>query len=115
EARAASDLNQLNIIVIHEIGETDKKRLFIATEHIEGETLRARLNERNLTMAEILEIAVQVAGALGAAHQAGIIHRDIKPENIMLRPDGYVKVLDFGLAKFVENQIQMSLESSTLD
>ncbi|HEY8413852.1 MAG TPA: protein kinase, partial [Pyrinomonadaceae bacterium] len=74
----------------------------IATEFVEGETLRTRLNRSSLSVGEALDIAIQVADALSAAHKAGIIHRDIKPENIMLRPDGYVKVLDFGLAKLSE-------------
>ena len=104
EARAASALNQPSILTIHEIGETDGRR-FIATEYIEGETLRQRLVHTPLTIAEALEIARQVAGALAVAHAAGIVHRDIKPENIMLRSDGLVKVLDFGLAKLSEPEI----------
>lgn len=101
EARAASALNHPNIITIHEIGELNDIQ-FIATEYIEGETLRTRLIRKPLSLAEVIDIAVQIASALVAAHQEGIIHRDIKPENIMLRPDGYVKVLDFGLAKLTE-------------
>jgi serine/threonine protein kinase len=101
EARAASALNHPYIVTIHETGEFEARH-FIATEFIEGETLRQRMRRTTLTLSETLDIAVQVAGALGAAHQAGIVHRDIKPENIMLRPDGYVKVLDFGLAKLAE-------------
>jgi Tol biopolymer transport system component len=98
EARAASALNHPNIIIIHEIGQEDGKH-FIATEYIEGETLRQRLGRGELAQHEAVAIARQVAGALAAAHQAGLIHRDIKPENIMSWPDGLVKVLDFGLAK----------------
>jgi eukaryotic-like serine/threonine-protein kinase len=101
EARAASALNHPNIITIYEITKTAGSHI-IATEFVEGETLRTRLNRSALSLAETLNIAMQVADALSAAHKAGIIHRDIKPENIMLRPDGYVKVLDFGLAKLSE-------------
>ncbi|HEY2962060.1 MAG TPA: protein kinase [Pyrinomonadaceae bacterium] len=101
EARAASALNHPNIITIYEIREAGSSHV-IATEFVEGETLRTRVNRTALSVSEALEIAVQVADALSAAHKAGIIHRDIKPENIMLRPDGYVKVLDFGLAKLSE-------------
>jgi serine/threonine-protein kinase len=103
EAKAASALNHPNILTIHEIGETDGKR-YIATEFIEGETLRHHIQHSRMKIREVLEVTAQVASALSAAHQAGIIHRDIKPENIMLRPDGYVKVLDFGLAKLTEKQ-----------
>ena len=98
EARAVSALNHPNIITIFEIGESDSIR-FLATEYIDGETIRQRLSSATISVSEALDIAIQVANALEAAHQAGIIHRDIKPENIMLRRDGYVKVLDFGLAK----------------
>ena len=98
EARAASALNHPNIITIYEIGEWNGAH-FIATEYIEGETLRYHMQKGRLELSEILDIGVQTAGALAAAHAAGIIHRDIKPANIMLRQDGYIKVLDFGLAK----------------
>jgi len=101
EARAASALNHPNIITIYEITNAAGSHI-IATEFVEGETLRTRVNRSPLSLAETLNIATQVADALSAAHKAGIIHRDIKPENIMLRPDGYVKVLDFGLAKLSE-------------
>src|SRR5436853_3986149 len=101
EARASSALNHPNIITIHEVGTHDGTR-FIATEFIEGRTLRDHLREHPLSIHEALDVAIQVASALQAAHQAGIIHRDIKPENIMLRPDGYVKVLDFGIVKLTE-------------
>src|ERR1051326_208154 len=98
EARAASALNHPNILTIHGIGESDGHR-FIATEFIEGETLRERLST-GLNTDEALEIAIQIASALVAAHRVGVVHRDIKPENIMIRrDDGLVKVLDFGLAK----------------
>ena len=101
EAKAASALNHPNIITIHDIG-TEPGAYFIATEFIDGETLRRHMARAPLTMAEAIEIAMQVASALSSAHAAGIIHRDIKPENIMLRSDGIVKVLDFGLAKLTE-------------
>lgn len=102
EARSASALNHPNIITIYEVGEAGSSH-FIATEYIDGETLRERLSRERMNFDEILDIAIQIASALAAAHQAGIVHRDIKPENIMLRPDGYVKVLDFGLAKLTES------------
>ena len=99
EAKAVSALNHPNILTVHEIGEEENSR-FIVTELIEGETLRNRLSQEDLPTIElILKISIQVAEALAAAHQAGVIHRDIKPENIMIRNDGLVKVLDFGLAK----------------
>ncbi len=98
EAKTASALNHPNIITIYEIGRAESV-LFIATEFIEGETLRERLATTSLTILEALDISVQIASALVAAHEAGIVHRDIKPENLMLRRDGILKVLDFGLAK----------------
>ena len=111
EARAASALNHPNIITIYEILRAGSTQL-IATEFVEGETLRQRLSHSPLTLSESLHIAVQVADALTAAHKAGIIHRDIKPENIMLRPDGYVKVLDFGLAKLAEDSPDVPMEEA---
>jgi Tol biopolymer transport system component/serine/threonine protein kinase len=101
EARAASALTHPNILTIFGIEEAEGKR-FIATEYIEGKTLRACIADGKLELGESLNLAYQIASALAAAHKAGIVHRDIKPENIMLRPDGYVKVLDFGLAKLTE-------------
>jgi eukaryotic-like serine/threonine-protein kinase len=101
EARAASALNHPNILTVYEIGEVEQRR-FIVTEYIEGETLRQRLTnapQQRLRLSEALDIAAQVAAALAAAHEAGITHRDIKPENVMVRKDGLVKVLDFGIAK----------------
>ena len=101
EAQAASALNHPNILTIHEIGYEDPLH-FMATEYVEGETLRQHIYRACMSLGQALDVAVQVASALAAAHQAGIIHRDIKPENVMLRTDGYVKVLDFGLAKLTE-------------
>jgi serine/threonine protein kinase/Tfp pilus assembly protein PilF len=101
EARNASALNHPNILTVYEIG-AEGNRQFIATEFIEGLTLRASLAEGRMNLRAALEIAMQVASALAAAHEAGVVHRDIKPENIMLRPDGYAKVLDFGIAKLIE-------------
>ncbi len=101
EARAASALNHPNIITVYEIRDANST-LMIATEFVEGNTLRELLALKSITLNQALQIAIQVADALAAAHQAGIVHRDIKPENIMIRPDGYVKVLDFGLAKLIE-------------
>jgi serine/threonine protein kinase/Tfp pilus assembly protein PilF len=101
EAKAASALNHPNILTIYEIDQTDSVQ-FIATEYVEGETLRRRMRNAPLKLAEVLDIAVQIASALSAAHSAGIVHRDIKPDNVMLRRDGLVKLLDFGLAKLTE-------------
>jgi serine/threonine protein kinase/TolB-like protein/Flp pilus assembly protein TadD len=98
EAHAASSLNHPNIVVVHDFGELDE-RPFIVTELVEGVTLRERLKEGPLSIPEAIEISLQVTSALAAAHARGLVHRDIKPENVMLRPDGYVKVVDFGLAK----------------
>ncbi|MFZ0064237.1 MAG: protein kinase, partial [Pyrinomonadaceae bacterium] len=97
EAKAASALNHPHILTIHEIGTTGASR-FIATEFIDGDTLRTRIAS-GMKLEEILEISIQISSALEAAHSAGIVHRDIKPENVMVRRDGYAKVLDFGLAK----------------
>ena len=101
EAYAASALNHPNILTIYDVGEHECVR-FIVAEFVDGQTLRERLSSVPLSLKEALDIAVQVAAALAAAHDAGIVHRDIKPENIMLRGDGYVKVLDFGIAKLAE-------------
>lgn len=106
EACAASALNHPNIITIHEVGEADSVH-FLAMEFVDGETLRARMKRGGMTMREALDVAVQVAEALAAAHAAGIAHRDIKPENIMIRRDGYIKVLDFGLAKLAEQRAEL--------
>lgn len=101
EARAASNLNHPNIVTIHEIGESEGCH-FIAQEFVDGVTLRKRLQNGALPLASAIDLASQVAGALAAAHSAGIIHRDIKPENLMIRTDGLVKVLDFGIARVIE-------------
>ena len=109
EARSASALNHPNIITIYEIGETPPgwaSAYFIATEFIEGETLRQRIGQGPIALPGAVDVAVQVASALQAAHRAGILHRDIKPENIMVRPDKVVKVLDFGLAKLISPESQ---------
>ena len=101
EASAASNLNHPNILTIHEVGDDDGRH-YIATEYIDGVTLRRKIAGSQLASSEVLDIAVQVASALEEAHSAGIVHRDIKPDNIMIRRNGYVKVLDFGLAKLTE-------------
>ena len=112
EARAASALNHPNILTIHEIG-SENSTYFIATEYIEGRTLRDYISGAQMTTSEVLDVATQVASALSAAHAAGVVHRDIKPENIMLRQDRIVKVLDFGLAKLTERQTP-DMEAPTL-
>src|SRR5436190_19390262 len=107
EARAVVALNHPNILTVYEIGE-DHPTHYMASELIEGETLRQRLTRGRIQVGEAVDLAIQVASALAAAHEAGIVHRDIKPENIMLRPDGYVKVLDFGIAKLAEQQVPLT-------
>src|ERR1051325_3236032 len=111
EARSASALNHPNIITIYEILKSESTHV-IATEFVEGETLRHRLSNSKLEPSEALNIGMQVADALSAAHKAGIVHRDIKPENIMIRQDGYVKVLDFGLAKLSEEVPAISADEA---
>jgi serine/threonine protein kinase/Flp pilus assembly protein TadD len=111
EAKAVSALNHPNILTIYEIDEVDSEH-FIATEFIDGETLRDRIRKGPLNPADTIEIGIQVAGALGSTHDVGIIHRDIKPDNIMLRHDGIVKVLDFGLAKL--SRERQTLENDSL-
>lgn len=101
EALTASALTHPNILTVYEIGQTGDS-YFIATEFVEGKTLRQRIREGSLNPGEAIEVAIQVANALQAAHAAGIVHRDIKPDNIMIRPDGFVKILDFGIAKLTE-------------
>lgn len=102
EARATSSLNHPNILTIYEIGQADST-YYIATEFVEGDTLRQAIANKKLDLRKAIDVAIQVSSGLAAAHSAGIVHRDIKPENIMLRKDGYVKLLDFGLAKLVED------------
>jgi serine/threonine protein kinase len=114
EARAASALNHPNILTIHEVGEFEDAR-FIATEFIDGETIRALVATQELSLEEVLDIAIQIALALAAAHAEGIVHRDIKPENIMRRRDGIVKILDFGIAKLLEQpRPEISSEARTI-
>ncbi len=115
EARAASALNHPNIITIHEIGEENGAH-YIVTEFIDGRTLRERMTSETLALDAALDVAIQTASALAVAHEAGIIHRDIKPENLMVRADGLVKVLDFGLAKLAERPVSaVDSEASTLN
>jgi serine/threonine protein kinase/Flp pilus assembly protein TadD len=110
EAKAASGLNHPNILTIYEIDEVDAEHL-IVTEYIDGETLRTRIRTGPFTAADVIDIGIQVASALSATHSVGIIHRDIKPDNIMLRRDGIVKVLDFGLAKLTRDRQPFNSDS----
>jgi serine/threonine protein kinase/Tol biopolymer transport system component len=115
EARAASRLSHPNVCMVHEIGETADARPFIAMEYVEGVTLRQRLRDQPMKLGDILDVAIQIAEGLTAAHEAGIVHRDIKPENIVIRSEGYVKILDFGLAKLTErHKGAMHVTMSTL-
>src|SRR5688500_16555702 len=115
-ARAASALNHPNILIIHDIGESEHGQ-FIVSEYVEGETLGTRIRRGRIPLVEAVNIAVEVASALAASHKAGIVHRDVKPDNIMLRQDGSVKVLDFGLAKETEQIVTVSphTDAKTLD
>ena len=97
EAKAASVLNHPNIVTVHEIIDSDGE-ICIVYEHIAGTTLREKIRRNQLTYSETINVALQVTDALAASHAADIVHRDIKPENIMIRHDGYAKILDFGLA-----------------
>ena len=113
EAKSASGLNHPHILVIYEIG-TEGNTHYIVSEFIKGVTLREHFGKSPMKLSEMLDISIQIAGALSAAHTANIVHRDIKPENIMVRPDGYVKILDFGLAKLIEQQKSLiGLEDET--
>jgi Tol biopolymer transport system component/tRNA A-37 threonylcarbamoyl transferase component Bud32 len=113
EARAASALNHPNVVTIHDVGREDNLS-YIVTELVEGESLRAFLQTNApLPMRSVLDIGIQIAEALGAAHEHGIVHRDLKPENIMIARDGRVKILDFGLAKPAEDQV-LSDQNRTL-
>src|ERR1700694_5062761 len=101
EARTVSNLNHPNILTVHEFGKDDSTS-FMATEYVDGVTLRQHVSGRKLKLVEVLDLAIQIVAALNAAHEAGVTHRDLKPENVMVRRDQIVKVLDFGLAKLSE-------------
>lgn len=113
EAKAVSALNHPNILTIYEVGEYEDYH-YIVSELVAGENLRDAITGKNLSLAEITDIAVQIGNALAAAHRVPIVHRDIKPENIMILPDGYVKVLDFGLAKFVGTEKNLAHDSEAM-
>ena len=115
EARAASALNHPNILTIYEIEQTGDAH-YIATEFIEGVTLRDHLSRTKLSISETLDIAAQIASAIAAAHEVGVVHRDLKPENIMVRPDGLIKILDFGVAKVptIEPTDEVDADADTL-
>lgn len=110
EAKTVSALNHPNILTIYEFGEADSRR-FIAMEHVDGVTLREQMSGQGLRINEVLDISIQIATALNAAHEAGVVHRDIKPENLMVRHDRIVKVLDFGLAKLARKSVTAKRES----
>jgi serine/threonine protein kinase/Tol biopolymer transport system component len=112
EARAASALNHANIVTIYEVGESEGTH-FIATEYVEGVTLREHMSRSPLTVGEVLDIAAQIAAALSKAHGAGVVHRDIKPENVMVDDENHAKVLDFGIAKLVEQSTESANEAPT--
>ena len=98
EARTVSNLNHPNILTVYEFGQSDSGS-FMATEYVDGVTLRQHVSSRRLKLVEVLDVTIQIVAGLNAAHEAGVIHRDLKPENVMVRSDHIVKVLDFGLAK----------------
>jgi len=110
EAKAASALNHPNILTIYETGEFENTK-YIVSEYVEGETVSERLRREPLNLKVTLDIAIQIASALQAAHEASIVHRDIKPDNVMIRPDGFVKLLDFGIAKLTEKQVDVNFEA----
>jgi len=112
EALAASALNHPNILTIYEVGEHEGTS-FIAAEYVDGVTLRERLKQGPIPAAEVVEIALQIAEGLAAAHEAGVIHRDIKPDNVMLRTDGLVKILDFGIATRADSDFPLARNGST--
>lgn len=113
EAKTASALNHPNIVTIYEIND-DGEMPYIAMEYVKGETLARMLRSERLEMAKVIDIAIQIAGALAAAHEAGVVHRDVKPDNIIIRPDGLVKVLDFGLVKLTENDGSSDPDAETV-
>lgn len=118
EARAIAAMSHPNACAIHEVIETEDGRHCIVMEYVEGMALRERIKSGPIDVDEALEIAIQIASALSSAHAAGIVHRDIKPENVMLRRDGYVKVLDFGLAKLADTGLDLAnseLETRALE
>ncbi|MGI8835709.1 MAG: protein kinase domain-containing protein [Pyrinomonadaceae bacterium] len=110
EARTVSNLNHPNILTVYEFGQTDSGS-FIATEYIDGVTLREHLSSRRLKLIDVLDLAIQIVAALNAAHEAGVTHRDLKPENVMVRRDHIVKVLDFGLAKLAAPSLSKAIDS----
>src|SRR6266702_8545116 len=110
EARTVSNLNHPNILTIHEFGQTDSA-CFMATEYVDGVTLREHLSKRRLRLVDVLDVAIQIVAALNAAHEAGVTHRDLKPENVMVRRDQIVKVLDFGLAKLTATSSNKQIDS----
>ncbi|MER3631357.1 MAG: hypothetical protein C4325_03655 [Blastocatellia bacterium] len=113
EAQTASALNHPHIMTVYEVDSTPDHSLFIVAEYIEGRPLSALIRDR-ISTEKALEIAIQISSALSAAHRAGIVHRDVKPENVMVRFDGYVKVLDFGLAKLIQANT-VSVDSGSED
>src|SRR4029453_11488111 len=104
EACAASALTHPNVCTIHEVGDAEDGRHYIVMEYVEGVTLRRHMMLKRMAVAEVVEVTIQIASGLAAAHAVGVVHRDVNPENVMLRPDGSVRVLDFGLAKQTEKQ-----------
>ena len=112
EALAASALNHPNILTIYEFGQADGLN-FIASEFVDGVTLRQKIGKRGLELHEAIDVAIQIASALAAAHASGIVHRDIKPENVIVRSDGIVKVLDFGIAKLEVDRLGAVVRRST--